>query len=70
MTILRITPILVSEAMRAVIMSKMDKTALDGGVSYFLEPLLNWTLVGVIKATLYQYQKSKYVLTCLTSYFR
>lgn len=29
---------------------KLDKEAFKNGISYFSGPLLNWTLVGVIKA--------------------
>ncbi|KAG6878375.1 hypothetical protein C0993_007557 [Termitomyces sp. T159_Od127] len=32
------------------IMQKLDKDTLTNGVSYFMGPLLSWTLVGIIKA--------------------
>lgn len=32
------------------LINKLDKDALMNGISYFTGPLLNWTLVGVIKA--------------------
>ena len=31
---------------------KLEKEILHDGISYFTSPLLNWTLVGVIKALL------------------
>ena len=40
---------LVSQAISGVALKKFDKDVLMNGVSYFTDPLLNWTLVGVIK---------------------
>jgi mediator of RNA polymerase II transcription subunit 5 len=49
---------LVSEAIRMAIMGKLDRAVLESGISYFSGPLLNWTLVGVFKMILGQFQKS------------
>ena len=35
----------------------MDKEVLNNGISYFLGPLLNWTLAGVVKYLLYDIQR-------------
>jgi mediator of RNA polymerase II transcription subunit 5 len=35
----------------------MDADVLNNGVSYFTGPLLNWTLVGVVKALLREIQQ-------------
>ena len=49
-TLLRISATLFSQAIKAASAQKIDKDVLFNGVSYFTGPLLNWTLVGVIKA--------------------
>ncbi|CDO76644.1 hypothetical protein BN946_scf184868.g58 [Trametes cinnabarina] len=36
---------------------KMDKEVLSNGISYFLGPLLNWTLAGVIRYLLFEIQR-------------
>ena len=36
---------------------EMDKEVLNNGISYFLGPLLNWTLTGVIKVLLTEIQR-------------
>ncbi|KAF7965853.1 hypothetical protein HWV62_41212 [Athelia sp. TMB] len=51
-TLLAISPTLVSHAISARMAGKIDADVLNNGVSYFTGPLLNWTLVGVIKDTL------------------
>lgn len=48
--LLRISATLFSQAIKAASTQKIDKDVLFNGVSYFTGPLLNWTLVGVIKA--------------------
>ena len=48
-TLLAISPTLVSHAISARMAGKIDADVLNNGVSYFTGPLLNWTLVGVIK---------------------
>lgn len=35
----------------------MDRDVLNNGVSYFLGPLLNWTLVGVVNGLLKEVQQ-------------
>ena len=37
-------------AIQLLAQQKIDVDVLKNGVSYFLGPLLNWTLVGVIKS--------------------
>ena len=37
-------------AIQLLAQQKIDADVLKNGVSYFLGPLLNWTLVGVIKS--------------------
>ncbi|KAF8807476.1 hypothetical protein BYT27DRAFT_7223294 [Phlegmacium glaucopus] len=48
--LLRIAPALFTSAIQATLIHKIDKDVLLNGVSYFTSPLLNWTLVGVIKS--------------------
>ena len=42
---------------------KMDKEVLNNGISYFLGPLLNWTLAGVIRTLLMDIQRRRYVFS-------
>ena len=42
---------------------KMDKEVLSNGISYYLSPLLNWTLAGVVRALLSEIQHQKCVRT-------
>lgn len=57
-TLLRISATLFSHAISVSADKKMDSEVLNNGVSYFLGPLLNWTLVGVVKALVREiYQK-------------
>lgn len=35
----------------------MDKEVLSNGISYFLGPLLNWTLAGVVRLLLTEIQR-------------
>ena len=37
-------------AIQLLAQQKIDGDTLKNGVSYFLGPLLNWTLVGVVKS--------------------
>ncbi|TFK30512.1 hypothetical protein FA15DRAFT_662476 [Coprinopsis marcescibilis] len=48
--LLRISATLFSQAIKAASAHKIDSETLMNGVLYFTKPLLNWTLVGVIKA--------------------
>jgi mediator of RNA polymerase II transcription subunit 5 len=62
LVLLRIAPVLIIEAIDAYEKKIMEKEVLDNGVAYFLGPLLNWTLVGVIRALVLQMQQTGYVL--------
>ena len=42
-----------------------DLDTLNNGVSYFVGPLLNWTLVGVIRALVGEIHRQGYVLFLL-----
>ena len=58
-TLLKIAPFLFAHAIHQVTESKvkMDKDVLNNGISYFLGPLLNWTLAGVIRYLLSEIQR-------------
>lgn len=56
-TLLLISATLFSQAILARAAKKMDGDVLNNGVSYFTGPLLNWTLVGVVKALLREIQQ-------------
>ncbi|KAI0660442.1 mediator complex subunit Med5-domain-containing protein [Cubamyces menziesii] len=58
--LLRIAPALFSHAINQCIEQKMDKEVLTNGISYFLGPLLNWTLAGVIRFLLSEVQRRGY----------
>jgi mediator of RNA polymerase II transcription subunit 5 len=51
-TLLRICSPLFLQAISAYAEHRIDGDVLNNGVAYFLGPLLNWTLVGVIKVLL------------------
>ncbi|OCH95796.1 hypothetical protein OBBRIDRAFT_745014 [Obba rivulosa] len=59
-TLLCIAATLFSYAIDACTARKMDKEVLNNGVSYFLGPLLNWTLAGVVKSLLLEIQHRKF----------
>ncbi|TBU48171.1 mediator complex subunit Med5-domain-containing protein [Dichomitus squalens] len=59
-TLLKITPSLFSFAIAQAMDRKMDKEVLNNGISYFLGPLLNWTLAGVIRSLLMDIQRRSY----------
>jgi mediator of RNA polymerase II transcription subunit 5 len=46
---LRIAPLIIENAINAFLTKKMDQEALNNGISFFVGPLLNWTLVGVVR---------------------
>ncbi|KAG6902913.1 hypothetical protein C0995_010083 [Termitomyces sp. Mi166 len=48
--LLKISAALFLQAITFHMMQKIDKDTLTNGVSYFMGPLLSWTLVGIIKA--------------------
>jgi mediator of RNA polymerase II transcription subunit 5 len=56
-TLLLISATLFSHAISARAGNKMDADVLNNGVSYFTGPLLNWTLVGVVKSLLREIQQ-------------
>ncbi|KAF9531998.1 mediator complex subunit Med5-domain-containing protein [Crepidotus variabilis] len=58
--LLRISMPLVSQAITAATVHKFDREVLMNGISYFTGPLLNWVLVGVIKALFREMQQRQY----------
>jgi hypothetical protein len=66
-TLCRISAVLVTEAIAYCSVRKMDLEVLNNGVSYFLGPLLNWTLVGVVKALLREIKEKGCVFRPLVS---
>lgn len=50
--LLKLSATLVIKAVRNCSEGRMEPDVLKNGVSYFKGPLLNWTLVGVIKASI------------------
>lgn len=48
------------QAIQLFAQQKIDVDTLKNGVSYFLGPLLNWTLVGVIKSLIREVQARGY----------
>ncbi|KAJ3503158.1 hypothetical protein NLJ89_g8558 [Agrocybe chaxingu] len=48
--LLRIALSLIAQAISMVALHKLEKDVLMNGISYFTGPLLNWTLVGVVKS--------------------
>ncbi|KAF9569643.1 hypothetical protein CPC08DRAFT_701548 [Agrocybe pediades] len=60
--LVRIAPAIIIQAIQyAIAAQKIDKDALMNGVSYFTGPLLNWTLVGVIKALIKDVQQKHFL---------
>ena len=62
MTLLRLAPTLVSEAIASAFVKVIDFESLRNGVQYFVGPLLNWTLVGVMKAIAAEIERLQNVL--------
>ncbi|KAF9229359.1 hypothetical protein BS17DRAFT_771335 [Gyrodon lividus] len=56
-TLLQISATLFSQACIARQDGRVDNDVLHNGISYFLGPLLNWTLVGVVHAMLFEVQQ-------------
>lgn len=50
--LLSLSATLFFEAVGACILNRLDAEALQNGLSYYMSPLLNWTLVGVVQALL------------------
>ncbi|KAI0800903.1 hypothetical protein C8Q74DRAFT_1345580 [Fomes fomentarius] len=59
-TLLKIAPNLFAHAIAQSIERKMDKEVLNNGISYFLGPLLGWTLAGVVKSLLHDIKRRRY----------
>ncbi|OBZ79167.1 Mediator of RNA polymerase II transcription subunit 5 [Grifola frondosa] len=55
-TLLRIAATLFSYAISLCTERKMETDVLNNGISYFLGPLLNWTLAGVVRVLLMEVQ--------------
>lgn len=62
-TLLQMSATLFSQACIARQENRIDVDALRNGISYFLEPLLNWTLVGVVHAMLFEVQQRGFAAT-------
>jgi hypothetical protein len=58
LTLLKIAPALVLEAITAVTSGNLPKDVLDNGVAYFTGSLLSWTLVGVMKNILLEWRQT------------
>ncbi|KIJ21680.1 hypothetical protein PAXINDRAFT_105041 [Paxillus involutus ATCC 200175] len=56
-TLLHMSATLFSQACIARQEGRVDNDVLHNGISYFLGPLLNWTLVGVVHALLFEVQQ-------------
>jgi len=54
--LLRIALPLITNAIQMTAAHKMERDVLTNGVSYFTGPLLNWTLVNVIKSLIKEIQ--------------
>ncbi|KAJ4489332.1 mediator complex subunit Med5-domain-containing protein [Lentinula edodes] len=59
-TLLRVAASLVLHAIGSTVEGKMNMDTLRNGVMYFTDPLLNWTLVGVIKALLQEIHQKRF----------
>ncbi|TCD61756.1 mediator complex subunit [Steccherinum ochraceum] len=55
--LLRIAGTLFSHAIQQCVERKLDKETMNNGFSYFSGPLLNWTLIGVVKVLLGEYER-------------
>ncbi|KIK71078.1 hypothetical protein GYMLUDRAFT_185434 [Collybiopsis luxurians FD-317 M1] len=59
-TLLRIAASLVLHAIRLTLEGKMNVDTLRNGIGYFTDPLLNWTLEGVVKALINEIHLRKF----------
>jgi len=57
--LLRVAATLFVHAIRMKMESKIDQETLNNGVMYFMDPLLNWTLVGVVKALIHEIHQKR-----------
>lgn len=55
--LLAITPMIIENAIHLFKSKQMDLEALNNGISFFTGPLLNWTLVGVIRYLIREIQR-------------
>ncbi|KAG6334298.1 hypothetical protein ID866_4795 [Astraeus odoratus] len=62
--LLQLSATLFSQACIARQDGRIDNDVLHNGISYFLGPLLNWTLVGVVHAMLFEVQQRGFTATC------
>ncbi|KAL4071001.1 mediator complex subunit Med5-domain-containing protein [Scleroderma citrinum] len=62
-TLLHMSPTLFSQACIARQENRIDIDVLHNGISYFLGPLLNWTLIGVVHAMLFEIQQRGFAAT-------
>ncbi|KAF8622908.1 hypothetical protein AX15_006669 [Amanita polypyramis BW_CC] len=58
-TLLRISATLFLGALQACSLRKIDNEVLNNGVSYFTGPILNWTLVGVVRALIHEIRRKR-----------
>lgn len=59
--LLKLSPVLISEAIAACRENATRSTELDSlrnGINYFQEPLLSWTLVGVVRSVALQMERN------------
>ncbi|KIJ40133.1 hypothetical protein M422DRAFT_780814 [Sphaerobolus stellatus SS14] len=59
-TLLCLSATLFSDAVASCIAHRIDADALQNGVSYYMGPLLNWTLVGVVQALLDEVERASF----------
>lgn len=61
-TLLQMSAMLFSHACVTRQENRIDSDVFHNGISYFLGPLLNWTLVGVVHAMLFEVQQKGWVV--------
>ncbi|KAI0051771.1 hypothetical protein FA95DRAFT_1534184 [Auriscalpium vulgare] len=59
-TLLALAATLCCSAISACAEHKIDPEVLSNGISYFLSPLLNWTLVGIVQALLREVRMTRF----------
>lgn len=58
----RLAPSIVQQAVLAIAMGQLDTETLHSGLSYFSQPLLSWSLIGVVHWLAGEIQRNGYVL--------
>ncbi|KAG7099289.1 hypothetical protein E1B28_001148 [Marasmius oreades] len=58
--LLRLSPNLLLHAITMNLEGRIDNDLLNNGVMYFIDPVLNWTLVSIVKALLEEIQRRKF----------